>query len=216
MAPPHLVRGVIDEDGKDRWPSPVPPSTHASARAAFLATRLLERVVSDGTGRRAAKWGLQTAWEARPVPPTTHGTRGLPGLPTSWPWLFGCFDKSGDLGLTGSKAALPTWSRFVADTGQRVERFSPPDGVVEMTFCPDDHQPAGDPVVCEDAYTEYVSASAPPMVPKRQADGTVVLEEPGLIGQAWDRITSDTPEPTTPAEAPDSDGRKRWWRRSGG
>lgn len=211
------MRGVIDEDGKDRWPSPVPPSTHASARAAFLATRLLERVVSDGTGRRAAKWGLAEGVGGKTG--TTDNARdawfaGFTDELAVAVWVG--FDKSRDLGLTGSKAALPTWSRFVADTGTAGGGFSPPDGVVEMTFCPDDHQPAGDPVVCEDAYTEYVSASAPPMVPKRQADGTVVLEDPGLIGRAWDRITSDTPEPTTPADAPDSDGRKRWWRRSGG
>ena len=216
-APAHLVRGVIDEEGKDRWPSPVAPATHASERAAFLATRLLERVVTDGTGRRASKWGVRDGVGGKTG--TTDNARdawfaGFTDELAVAVWVG--FDKSRNLGLTGSKAALPTWSRFVAYSGTAGGGFSPPDGVVEMTFCPADHQPAGEPVVCEGAYTEYVSSSAPPTVPKRQADGTVVLDDPGLLGRAWDRITGESPEPSPEPETPDSSGRKRWWRRSGG
>jgi membrane peptidoglycan carboxypeptidase len=216
-APAHLVRGVIDEDGKDRWPSPAPPVSHASERAAFLATRLLERVVTNGTGRGAAKWGLAEGVGGKTG--TTDNARdawfaGFTDELAVAVWVG--FDKSKDVGLTGSKAALPTWSRFVSWSGTAGPEFSPPSSVVQMTFCPADNQPAGEPVVCEGAYTEFVSESAPPVVPKRQADGSVVEDEPGLIGRAWDRITGEPPEPTPAPPPAEPSDRKRWWRRSGG
>ena len=217
-APAHVVRGVIDEEGKDRWPSPAPRTSHASERAAFLATRMLERVVTSGTGRRALKYGLGEGVGGKTG--TTDGARdawfaGFTDELAVAVWVG--FDKGKNLGLTGSKAALPTWSRFVSWSGTAGPEFQPPSGVVAMEFCPDDHLPAGKPAGCDGAYTEYVSEAGAPSVPKRRADGTVVDDEEGLLGRAWDRLTSD--EPDTPAPDPkpaDPSGRKRWWRRSGG
>ena len=215
-APAHLVRGVIDEEGRDRWPSPSPPSSHASERATYLATRMLERVVTNGTGRKATTYGLNEGVGGKTG--TTDGARdawfaGFTDELAVAVWVG--FDKGKNLGLTGSKAALPTWSRFVSYSGTAGPEFRPPESVVAMEFCPDDHLPAGKPVSCEGAYTEYVSASATPSVPKRRADGTVVEEEDGLLGRTWDRITGDDPAEPAPEPAEPS-GRKRWWRRSGG
>ena len=217
-AAPHLVRGLIDEEGKDRWPSPAPPTAHTSERAAFLATRLLESVVLEGTGRKASKWGLREGVGGKTG--TTDGARdawfaGFTDELAVAVWVG--FDKGRNLGLTGSEAALPTWSRFVSWSGTAGPgSFSPPSTVVSMAFCPDDHLPAGVPPACEGTYSEYVSASAPPEAPARREDGTVIDDEPGLLGRTWDRMSGDQPVDGAPAEpAPGPSGRKRWWRRGG-
>lgn len=219
-APPHWVRGVIDEEGRDRWPSPAPPVSHAGPRAAFLATRLLEGVVQGGTGRGARKYGLVDGVAGKTG--TTDDARdawfaGFTDELAVAVWVG--FDKGRDLGLTGSKAALPTWSRFVAASGtDGPGAFSPPSSVMPMTFCSADHRPAGSPVTCEDTYTEYVSKAAPPEVPRRDADGEI--EAPGLLGRAWDSLTGgdEAPSPTeapAPATEPAEPTRRRWLRRGG-
>ena len=217
-APAHLVRGVLDEDGRDRWPSPDAPQRHASERAAFLATRMLERVVTNGTGRRALRYGLSEGVGGKTG--TTDGERdawfaGFTDELAVAVWVG--FDKGRNVGLTGAQAALPTWSRFVSSTGTAGPAFAPPASVVAVAFCPDDNQPAGEPVICADSYTEYVSVDAAPPVPKRHADGSLLMDEDGLLGRAWDRITGDNPgAPTPEPSTEDPSGRKRWWRRSGG
>jgi len=175
-------------------------------------------VVAEGTGRKASKWGLKQGVGGKTG--TTDGARdawfaGFTDELAVAVWVG--FDKGRNLGLTGSEAALPTWSRFVSWSGTAGPgSFSPPDTVVSMQFCPADHLPAGEPAACEGAYTEYVSASAPPETPERRDDGTAIIDEPGLLGRAWDRISGDEPADDAPTEpAPDTSGRKRWWRRGG-
>ncbi len=215
-APAHLVRGVIDEQGKDKWPSPKAPVSHTSARAAFLATRLLEAVVQEGTAKKAAKFGVSEGIGGKTGTTDNERDAWFAGFSDDLAvavWVG--FDKGKNVGLTGSEAALPTWARFMSWSGT-VDGvpFPPVDGVVQMTFCAEDHLPAGDSG-CSPSYSEYVSASSPPDVPNRSGDD---MPDPiGLLGRAFGRDEEEGAPNATEAEG---DGaprdRKKWWQRGGG
>ena len=135
-APPHLLRAAADQDGKvllDREPT---PTRQASARAAMMATSVLQSVIQKGTGSRASQFGAKGSIAGKSG--TTDGYRdawfvGFSPTVTVAVWVG--FDANGSAGLGGSKAALPTWSRFLAGSGTTSGSFPTSRDVVEQDTC---------------------------------------------------------------------------------
>ncbi len=89
----------------------------AHRRTAQRATRVLEAVIEEGTGRAVRDYGLQGPLAGKTG--TTDDYRdawfaGFDGTISAAVWVG---HDRGTLGLSGSKAALPLWSRFMAAAG---------------------------------------------------------------------------------------------------
>lgn len=208
-ARPHLIQGATDDEGAVLTGKVPRPVRQADPASAFLATRLLTAVMTEGTGRKASSYGAKGAVGGKSG--TTDEARDAwfvgftPELAVAV-WVG--FDKSKPVGLTGSQAALPAWSRFVAGSGTTGGRFRAPSGVETLAFCVDDWQPA-DGAPCE-TVSEYVrSGTRPSAVPIGQDE-----EELSPLGRAWDRLwgredDDDRPEPTASELERDNNPRRR-------
>ena len=127
VATAQLLAGVRGAEGETLWSEESRTVRVASERAAALATSVLESVIQEGTGRSAAEYGL-----AGPVAGktgTTDETRDA--------WFAGFtpelavvvwvgHDQGQPLELSGARAALPAWSRFVTATGTAHGAFPQP------------------------------------------------------------------------------------------
>ncbi|MBW1878347.1 MAG: hypothetical protein JRJ84_08305, partial [Deltaproteobacteria bacterium] len=125
----------------------------ASARASALATSVLQGVITDGTGARAQRYGVRGAVGGKTG--TTDDFRDAwfvgftPDLAVAV-WVGR--DRDEALGLSGSRAALPTWSRFVVASGTSSGTFPRPEGLVTVEMCTESHQIARD--ACPTTYPE--------------------------------------------------------------
>ena len=134
---PRLLRAVTDSEGVALVNDEPISIRRASARAAFLATSVLQSVMSDGTGSKASSFGA--TGELGGKTGTTDDFRdawfvGFSSELSVAVWVG--FDKGGSTGLSGSRAALPTWSRFMAGSGTMNSPLpGPPRGVVEGDTC---------------------------------------------------------------------------------
>ena len=129
--------------------APVPvasPTQIAGPETTFLVTDMMRSVMAGGTGSRARALGFRR--DAAGKSGTTNGLRDA--------WFVGFTpelltvvwvgrDDNAPLGLNGTQAALPIWTRFMATalSGEPDSRFSPPPGVHLVTIDPDTGQLAG-------------------------------------------------------------------------
>jgi len=185
-AQPRLVETVVDPDGKKLWSEEAIVLPRSSPRASFLSHRLLQAVLSEGTGRGAAGFGVKGAVGAKSG--TTDDARDA--------WFAGYtdelvvvvwvgFDKGKDLGLTGAEAAMPTWARFVAASGTMPGEFSVPSGLEKVKICRSDWLPAEEGHDCGAVVEEYLPAQAlPEMRRGREGDS----ETPGPIARLIDEV----------------------------
>jgi len=157
---PWLVEALVSPNGRVERP------THerydlASARAAALATTVLEGVISDGTGRGAAAYGIHGGVGGKTG--TTNDGRDA--------WFVGVTpelsvavwvgrDEGEPLGMSGAKAALPIWATFVHDVGADIGSFPLPRSVERHAVCVDSHQVAR--AACPLTYDELFSAGQAP------------------------------------------------------
>jgi len=133
---PRLVAGVSDHAGETLTRTPAQVERRLSARAAWLATSVLQSVMSDGTGRGAAKYGVAGAVGGKTG--TTDGYRDawfVGFSPTLAVAVWVGHDKGRSLGLSGSQAALPTWARFMAGSGTVRGSFPMPDSIAQGEAC---------------------------------------------------------------------------------
>ncbi|MED5369588.1 MAG: PBP1A family penicillin-binding protein [Myxococcota bacterium] len=133
---PRLLVEVRDETGATLLSRPERSKRVASERAAVLATSVLESVVSEGTGARASRFGAKGKLGGKTG--TTDGYRdawfvGFSSELSVAVWVG--FDAGGSAGLSGSKAALPSWSRFMGGSGTGGGSFPSSRQVVEAAFC---------------------------------------------------------------------------------
>lgn len=125
---------------------PVSSERVASAESTFLVTDMLRSVISFGTAREIRARGFQA--QAAGKTGTTNDTHDAwfvgytPDLLTAV-WVG--YDDNRPLGLSGSQAALPIWTRFmkVAVSGKEKARFSPPPGIVFADIDPATGRRAG-------------------------------------------------------------------------
>ena len=161
---PRLVTAVEDARGTAAWTVPDRTATATySTRAQWLTNELLRSVMVEGTGKGAAKYGVGPG--ARGKSGTTNGYKdgwfaGTVGGYAVVVWVG--FDQNEPIGITGSKAALPVWARFVAGTGlSKVDPHrSPPAGVVAAEVCEETDLPPCPR--CDGTRTEYYSAGHVP------------------------------------------------------
>ncbi len=114
-------------------PVAVPPARRIARRdTTYLVTNMMRSVINEGTGAAARAWGF--APDAAGKSGTTNDMRDAwfvgftPELLTAV-WVG--FDDNQPLGLTGSSAALPIWTRFMmgALAGRPNLQFAVPGGV---------------------------------------------------------------------------------------
>lgn len=174
---PQLVTGAFDLQGDPTGGWTAESEAIASARAAALSLRVLQGVLTDGTGARAQQFGV----------PATAG--GKTGTTDSYrdAWFVGFTDevavavwvgrdRGKSLGLSGSRAALPTWARFVASTAGAERTLAPPAGVVAVPVCASSHLPARK--ACPVTYDEWYPQGE---VPKQKCDEHGGLAEVGRV-----------------------------------
>ncbi len=135
---PRLVGRIATAEGEDLLTVAPSPTSLADPRAAAQATHVLQGVIERGTGSSAETWGVKQPAAGKTG--TTDGYRDA--------WFVGFTPDlvvavwvgrdRGVLGLSGSRAALPTWSRFVSASGTNHGAFDRPTGLVEVEVCEDD------------------------------------------------------------------------------
>jgi penicillin-binding protein 1B len=135
-APPTAIARVVSrQDGVIAGDSPAMRRV-ISPEAAYVMTHLLEGVLDHGTARGAREAGF-----VRPAAGKTGTTNDFrdawfvgytPDLVTGV-WVG--YDREGELGLTGARAALPIWTEFMAaaTAWEPARAFDVPPGVTFVT-----------------------------------------------------------------------------------
>lgn len=154
----------------------------SSARAARLASSVLEGVIERGTGMAAKRYGVE------------GGAGGKTGTTSDYrdAWFVGFTDDlavavwvgrdEGSLGLPGSRAALPIWARFVAASGTLGDEDALPEGLVEARVCENSGRIARPQ--CEHTYLETFPEGG---VPKEKCDvhGGPIVEAGRALGRLF-------------------------------
>jgi penicillin-binding protein 1B len=159
--PPNILRGIRSAQGTLIYEHSPTPRKVASERAAALATSVLHGVITQGTGTRAARYGARGNIGGKTG--TTNGYRDA--------WFAGFTpeiavavwvgrDRDGSIGLSGSRAALPTWARFIKASGSMNQPIQWPKNVMKIPVCKESLQPARSS--CESTYEEFVSTETKP------------------------------------------------------
>jgi penicillin-binding protein 1B len=160
---PYLLAEVTTAEGVQVLGSSASSSKVASPRAAAMATAMLEGVIDRGTARAASVGPLAVTGAVAGKTGTTDGYRDA--------WFAGFTpdlvvvvwvgrDRSGDVGLTGGQAALPTWSYFMQAIGPSPAAFPRADGLVSVSACPDSGRAARPG--CPAAYVEWLPKGSSP------------------------------------------------------
>ncbi len=129
----HLIDGVAGRDGKFLEGQPLPPPKLAlSPQGAYLVTTLLQGVVDYGTGAQVRRLGLTDPIAGKTG--TTNRRRdnwfvGYTPERASLVWVG--FDDDSPTPFSGSKAALPIWTKFALAVRppSGFARYQPPGGV---------------------------------------------------------------------------------------
>jgi penicillin-binding protein 1B len=176
VARPSLVRAATDEAGALLWNEDPITLRRTGARAAWLATHLAEAVVSEGTGRKAAKYGVTGAVGGKTGTTDRERDAWFAGFTSELAvvvWVG--HDKGKDLGLTGGEAALPAWSRFIAGAGGGGRTFPRPEGLVLVEVCEATGRPPTEDCT-ETTEAWFTEGHAPEPEPET------------AIGQAWEEL----------------------------
>ena len=140
----HLLAGVLDREGKPvRGRELAAPRQVIGADVAFLMTSVLEGVVDHGTASRARVDGLADPMAGKTGTTNQGRDSWFVGYgPTRATVVWVGYDEGDATALTGSRAALPIWSRFTQARRPRggYPDFSWADGVVSVTIDPESGQ----------------------------------------------------------------------------
>ena len=162
--PVHGLRGVLLKDGQVSAGRPLPaPERVLSPESAYLLTSVLQGVFERGTARRARQDGLKEPLAGKTG--TTNGRRdswfaGFSGDRAAVVWVG--YDDNAATRLSGARAALPIWSRFMVKVrppgGFAIVRQPP--GVVTASVDPETGELASDR--CPASITEvFLSGQEP-------------------------------------------------------
>ncbi len=140
----HGLEAVLDTEGKPIEGKPLAkPEAVLSRESSYLLTSVLQGVFERGTAKSARRDGLEGPFAGKTG--TTNGRRdswfaGYTADRASVVWVG--YDDNSDTKLSGTRAALPIWARFVAATRpqsgyQVVEK---PDGITTAVIDPESGQ----------------------------------------------------------------------------
>lgn len=199
----HALTTVLDASGKAvEGRALAPPERVLSRETSFLVTSLLRGVLDHGTGRRVRELGLNDALAGKTG--TTNGRRdswfaGYAPIRATVVWVG--YDDSAKTRMSGSRAALPIWARFmrgVRPAGGYPEARAP-GGVVGVIVDPASGGLATE--TCPETVVEYFRVGEVPteVCPLHQSFLSGPLEQPNLEG-------AERP-------APQRGGFRRWLQR---
>ena len=117
---------------------------------------MLEGVVQRGTGRGAARYGVEGGVAGKTGTTDNYRDAWFVGLTTELAvavWVG--HDRGKSLTLGGGRAALPTFARFAMASGTTRGSFELPEGVQTVDVCTESYRPARP--VCEDTFVEQVA-----------------------------------------------------------
>jgi penicillin-binding protein 1B len=193
VSEPYLVLGIADRNGGTVLETTPVRRAVASARAAVLSTAVLEGVLTDGTGARARRYGVEGPVAGKTG--TTDNYRdawfvGYSPILVASAWIGR--DVGDDLGLSGSRAALPLWARFMAASGAIRGSFPASESVTTRKVCAESHR-----IARPDCASTYFEAFPAAHVPSDSCDlhGGPVVDVKHFLGGLLRR----------PAAAPDAD-----------
>ena len=195
---PRVVTGVTDHEGMTLASRDTQRDPRLSTRATWMATSVLQSVITEGTGRGAAQYGVQGAVGGKTG--TTDGYRDawfVGFSPTLAVAVWVGHDKGRPLGLTGSQAALPAWSRFMAGSGTVQGTFPMPDTVERGEACVGGFIEG----VCQDCRQEVFSAGWVPEVGCEEPDGPIG----DFIGRLFGGRDGGTENPESDPEGTEED-----------
>jgi len=143
---PRFFTFLKDASGRTIGERPVVSLPVASPESAYLVTDMMQSVLSFGTGREIRARGFTA--EAAGKTGTTNDTRDawfVGYTPDILAAVWVGYDDNRPLGLTGSQAALPIWTRFMkaAVSGKEKETFTPPNGITFVDIDPSTNRRAG-------------------------------------------------------------------------
>lgn len=126
-----------------------------SPETAFLVTSALQTAVDEGTGRGVRNRGFRLPVAGKTGSDNDSWFVGYTPDLVCGVWVG--YDDGSDLGLTGSQAALPVWTRFMKDAASRGalqgRSFPVPDEIVSFLIDPETGLLASDQ--CDETITEY-------------------------------------------------------------
>ena len=157
---PEVVSLVLGQDGEILW-NPVPVARAlVDDRAAAQAMDLLKGVITSGTGARARGLGVMEHAGGKTGTTDDYRDAWFVGLTRELSVAVWVGRDRDTLGLSGSRAALPTWAHFIADSGAQSLPFVIPEGLERTKICVSSGQRARD--ACPNVLNElFVVGTAP-------------------------------------------------------
>ena len=167
VRPPRTVIR-IERDGRATEPERSIPRRVAAPAPTYLVTDMLRSVMDEGTGEGARAEGFLL--DAAGKSGTTNDLRDawfVGFTPELLTVVWVGFDDNQPLGLSGTQAALPIWTRFMRQAlqGRNSVAFAVPDGVTFTEIDPDTGQLASP--ACPRAAREVFLAGTEPAEPCR-------------------------------------------------
>jgi penicillin-binding protein 1B len=131
---PYAIEAVVDSHGKVIYQHSPRPQRLMSRAVAYLMTGALRGVLQFGTGKNAARMGLD--FPAAGKTGTTEDYRDAYFIGYTRQLVCGVwvgFDQPQDIGLPGADAALPAWVHFMRDAVRQPQLgFGPPPPGITM------------------------------------------------------------------------------------
>jgi penicillin-binding protein 1B len=190
---PYLVTRVDDPFGQPVLRFEPERRDVASARAAALATSVLEGVVQDGTGSRVSRYGVEGPVGGKTGTTDDYRDAWFVGFtPTLSVAVWVGADQGGGFGLSGSRGAIPLWAPFVAASNTLNGTFPRPTSVTTVTVCAESERVARP--ACPTVYSELVPADHVPDASCDVHGGPIVDLAQGLRRLFGRRKTRDEPD----------------------
>jgi penicillin-binding protein 1B len=136
---PRFFTSVLDAQGRTLDAPHFERRRVTHAESTFLVTELMRSVIDEGTGREIRARGFKASAAGKTG--TTDDTRDawfVGFVPDLLAVVWVGYDDNQRLGLTGSQAALPIWTRFMkaAVSGRDKAEFEPPSGITYARIDP--------------------------------------------------------------------------------
>ncbi len=163
----HSLRGLLDPRGAPVGGRPLPaPARVLSPQSSYLLTSMLQGVFERGTARSAREEGVAERLAGKTG--TTNGRRdswfaGYSADRATVVWVG--YDDNAATRLSGARAALPIWVRFVQEVRPAGGFLMPrqPAGIVSATIDPESGELASE--LCPTAQEEVFIAGEEPVQP---------------------------------------------------
>ena len=136
---PNFIDAVRDEDGDALYQYEPQTTRVLDPRVAFIMTDMLEEVMRSGTAAGVRSRGFKLPAAGKTGTSRDGWFAGYTSRLLCVVWVG--FDDYHELGLEGSRSALPIWTEFMMKAAQyreygSVRPFSPPAGVVKAAIDP--------------------------------------------------------------------------------